>query len=135
MGKDGERYEKIGKDGNRLQPYWRIRVFPCCKRAHTPQLQVPLPMVVMAGVRFVLRFCFCFVVCFCVCGLIYRKGEGCLFMCVKVKMFYDGLGRTNTQKGLAPFKTACVHTDSNPAPRAIPKGSEKLVFEEFSLKA
>jgi len=92
---------------------------------------------VVAGVRFVPRFCFCFVVCFCVCvcGLIYRKGEGCLFMCVKVKMFYDGLGRTSTQKGLDPFKTAFVHTGSNPAPRAIPKGSEKLVFEEFSLKA
>lgn len=50
-------------------------------------------------------------------------------------MFYDGLGRTSTQKGLDPFKTAFVHTGSNPAPRAIPKGSEEIVFEEFSLKA
>jgi len=50
-------------------------------------------------------------------------------------MFYDGLGRTNTQKGLGSFKTAYVHTGSNPAPRAIPKGSEELVFEEFSWKA
>jgi len=91
----------------------------------------------VAGVRFVPRFCFCFVVCFCVCvcGLISRKGEGCLFMCVKVKMFYDGLGRTNTQKGLAPFKTAYVHTNSNPTPRAIPSSLEELVFEEVSLKA
>ena len=61
--------------------------------------------------------------------------RGGLFVYVKVKMFYDGLGRTNTQKGLAPFKTAYMHTGSNPTPRAIPKGSEELVFEEFSFKA
>jgi len=37
--KDRKRYEKMGKDGKRLEStaaYWRIRVFPRCKRVHTP---------------------------------------------------------------------------------------------------